>query len=501
MTINTSGRFVRGAGDLAISGLGWTNSTAVNIHVDSDVGDDGNPGTLLAPLATLREAMERIPSVTDREYNVFLHEAVAAYDADVLGERGFFLAFGSINIIGAEYTTLASGTAQATIDSVTLRTTGGLTADEYMGKTAFVTLSAFGGRVTRKSIVANDTTDCILSTGTFDPGAFSFVDITSGDAFSIIEPSVAISFSVASAIVGSLPNSPPLGEAGGGFTVGAVGQHRFRLINLDLVPSGAFAVVENAGIWTGYGIETTALTVLKPPLAGVDDISASLVNGQFEFDGETPDYPSLFTGWGFYNTNAFQVGSFIGFLCLENSMVIDGGGYFQLMGGRITGGGNTNPAISIGGTSNVGRSTLKFAKSSITNGIFRIEAKGATDYGTAGISATRGAELYLQNVNIQADANGSGEHINGVLLDGGEAIATNSVTLNAAATGGGGATGYGVYVRGGGRFITKDDIATGATYNYAVGETPATDNAVTVTRGAPLVATTPADGSKVIRVS
>ncbi len=222
----------------------------ITLFVNQATGADTNPGTSAsAPLATLTAALDRVPRVLDRTYNILFTDTVnVTYSGEALG-RTFDTVGGNLNIRGENFETLASGTATAadatggTITDAAL----GAAVDDFVGRTLVVTPAAGGGLVFYRSIRDNTATvitPCqpVETLGTLSPVA---VPIDVGDAFSIGSPRCTIDL------------APLTDLEMGGAVRATADQFICRLINVTLTAGSSVQVLR--GGWDFRGVEISAV--------------------------------------------------------------------------------------------------------------------------------------------------------------------------------------------------------------------------------------------------
>ena len=235
--------------------LSRTTNGALTIHV-SPTGSDSAAGTQGAPVATLAEAVSRIPDqVRDP---VVIRLAAGTYDADVRIEGKMLNA--PVIIMGDAFTELATGTAQSGTDGQTLVTSGGLTLDEFMGKTLEFTSGAAAGW--RRTIRDNTTTDII-------PCIAYQTAPAPGDTYRVVEPAVTLNIpdtplvpSGADDLIGSQFGVLNCGNQMGAFRregiPGPYGAGLVYLVNVTLTTADplalAFLMVNNSSMAL-FGVE------------------------------------------------------------------------------------------------------------------------------------------------------------------------------------------------------------------------------------------------------
>lgn len=164
-------------------------SRAINIYVRNADGNDSNSGTSTNPLATVAEAIRRIPRFV--EYPVIVHIGVHAgsgypwsYLRGLRQRANIYFIGDGAGVGDGKNVLLATGTigVGSTRD---LFVTSGLTPAAYRGKTIEFLTGALSGH--RRTINENTATDItpIYSTGSIP---------ANGDTYQIFEPSVELAF-------------------------------------------------------------------------------------------------------------------------------------------------------------------------------------------------------------------------------------------------------------------------------------------------------------------
>lgn len=324
----------------------------LDIYVDELLGDDGNDGSILAPVRTLLKVDTMIPFWVD--HRVTIHLNAQTYNAP---SRGWWLSSrvlrgGYIEVLADEawdaavYTQIATGAAQAGTDATTVFHGQALTTNQWRGYTIEFTSGPAAGQ--RRTI-------CWNTANELDPGIwFTNGGPVAGDTYRVFDTGGALivgeaagsfsTYNLSQAMEGSLPIDAahyyqlPDGvlygcvvwngvafSSNGGSATPQFGRGNHLLYGTRGIEQNCAHVSQGGKIWAGLGAGTTAFGV-----------TAGLVAYR------------LFYGWGHSAadrgiTQVAVDSEFVGVIARRGggqtgilSMQPDGGGLVWIIAGTLT---------------------------------------------------------------------------------------------------------------------------------------------------------------------
>lgn len=493
--------------DAAAAALrGPDGSEPVTIWVDAAAGDDAANGGRDTPLRTLRAAVARVPVPNFRDYRIRL--APGTYTADVLTERGFLCVGGSVEILPAQMPTVLADVVTTGVpsDPGVVVAGAGWTTDEHVGKTARILVDTWADGAPRyvyKTIVRNTADTLLFAASTYDDGLFANVTPGVGSTVQILEPSINLEMTgraVGNGVIvgdqaahrwghGSVTfpafvdtlrvylcrwtASAPLGAA-------ACVDGECVMYGCEIDQAGAFGspceiAVRAAGAWDAFGPARRFGSLEVIPGEGVVERTGQLCGAGVFIDGE------------------FGPRDFRGFVVAQ---LIEGyGGLIHIMGGRVTGndaGAPWSPGVYPVRPS-VFRAGMLSAPPSCSRGYLYLIPTTGREFNDAALSlfAPSSLELYRAGALIVDTAGVAG--VDGVRAQGAMMASLAGgldvrITVEAASSG--------IHVRQGARMTVRpaSTTITGPAAGYRAGNT----TGATVTSGAPLVSSSPADGSALV---
>lgn len=396
--------------DRLTSQTATTTVGRLDLWVDDDTGSDENPGTEQLPLATLTEAVSRVPDHVKSPVVIHLlpHTGAGYAWAPILGK----VMSDNLWIVGEGFTELlTTQTATAgTGSNAVVDPTGGFTIDVYVGKTIEILSGAAAG--TRRLIKSN-TADTFVPSSPFSPAP------ADGDSYRVVEPSVYVTLDsslpntvLAENCLGSviLPNIPDDGLRDGSSYIGLV-NFRFNLTNIG----GSYDLHLNNATIAMFGVESVVedISIVCTPAStcamGLDLVGVAV--GPTKDLGVTSD--TAWRGWGLATHDLginFVGGNTTGFYCSAGAVVVRNGSHFVL-GTRVLGDYFIGTDLYPGGLCRV------YMQAGTLDGVVVVEgfATLATfltvtiDSTGVGLTATKGAKVRVTNVtSITADGSSAG---------------------------------------------------------------------------------------------
>lgn len=333
---------------------------AIHLYVEPTDGRDTNIGTVATkPLKTIAAAVAKIPHQHD--HHVFIHLANGIYSwTKAITSQGT----GVVALIGDGagqpgqdgFTQLvAPSAAQSGSSAIVLVTAGGLTANQYLGKTVEILTGAAAGN--RRSIRSNTTTDLI-------PTVAFTAAVAASDQYRIVEPAAIIDMPGFVSANQLYQDFIPFfqGLDGGNYNniTGSTQQNplsRGLLINIRLrgpATSGILHTMWISGSAVSfYGVEAYGESFL---LIAADQSSSIASGGELHNRCVVPQGLGLISdgqawrGWGTYSVSAGQTvgwqmtSAFRGHLCSNHVFTIAGvpttwsiwgGGFFTTTAGSF----------------------------------------------------------------------------------------------------------------------------------------------------------------------
>lgn len=166
---------------------GIRTTQELDIYVRAVDGDDSNPGTQAAPLATIAKAIEMIPLIVDHTIRIHIgNNSGGPYAFPIIWNRDLnknVYLLGDGAGVGDGFNELLASTAALAGSDGNVVKTSGLAVDVYLGKTIEILTGAAAGD--RRTIRNNTATDII-------PCATFSSPVAPADTYRIVEPLISI---------------------------------------------------------------------------------------------------------------------------------------------------------------------------------------------------------------------------------------------------------------------------------------------------------------------
>lgn len=314
----------------------------MDIYVRAVDGDDNNPGTITAPVATLAAAVALIPYII--AHPVVIHIGPHTGDGYVMPTVKSRILRANIYIIGDGagsgdgFTELIASTAALAGSGSNVVKSSGLSVDAYRGKTIEILSGAAIGD--RRTIRNNTATDIVPSY------SFSAV-VSTDDLYRIVEPSIYIALSTSA----SDYNKAIVTSCGPTGLVYSQYERKVFLVNLRFDSGLFFAIASSCVQLHGIELASSILALTTPESvikAGIEDFNDSTygpaVNSPVTDLGIADDQNWL--GWGLTAEGYLFTGSpgiLDGYLVVNGFINMADGIRTFLRGGNLVGGVRSDP--------------------------------------------------------------------------------------------------------------------------------------------------------------